>query len=124
MRSLILILTLVISTSVFAEGKKKEIELKDYDSKVARHLVEKEKALLLDVRTLIEYKFSSLDGSKRIHIGDLEEEMGKIKKWTKGDKNHPIVVFCAAGTRADKAKKILKKHGYTKVVNVGGISDY
>lgn len=122
--TLTLTLTLVISTSVFAETQKKEIELKDYDSKVAHYLVEKEHALLLDVRTLVEYKFSSLKGSKRIDVGDLEKEMDKIKKWTKGDKNHPIVVFCASGRRAARAKKILKKHGYTHVVNVGGISDY
>lgn len=124
MRILLLALTLIISVSTFAEDKKKAVELKDYDSKLAHYLVEKENALLLDVRTFIEYKFSSLDGSKRIHIGDLEEEMDKIKKWTKGNKDHPIVVFCAAGIRAERAKKILKKQGYTRVVNLGGVSDW
>ena len=125
MKALLLLISILVSATAFADSKEsKPIELKDYDSKIAHALVEKEDALLLDVRTLIEYKFSSLKGSKRIHVGDLEEEIDKIKKWTKGDKNHPIVVFCAAGIRADRAKKILKKHGYTRVVNLGGISDW
>jgi rhodanese-related sulfurtransferase len=124
MRRLVFALIFILSLSAFADDKKSQIELKDYDSKVAHELYEKEGALLLDVRTLVEYKFSSIKGSKRIHVGDLEEEIDKVKKWTKGDKNHPIIVFCAAGIRAERAKKILKKHGYKRVVNLGGISDW
>lgn len=123
----VLLFTFLISFSLLslaAEEKKTSVKLKDYDSKVAHHLVEKEGALLLDVRTLVEYKFSSLKGSKRIHVGDLDQQIKQVEKWTKGNKDHPIVVFCAAGIRAERAKKILKKHGYTRVVNLGGISDW
>lgn len=112
------------SASAPAKEAKQVKELKDFDSKLAHKLVEKEGALLLDVRTLIEHKFSSLPNSKRIHVGDLDEKIGKVKKWVKNDLDHPIVVFCAAGVRAKKAKAILKKHGFTRVMNLGGISDW
>lgn len=124
MKSLITIVFLILTLTVYSQEKKKQVELKDYDSKLAHHLVEKEGALLLDVRTLVEYKFSHLKGSKRIHVGDLEEEIDTVKKWVKNDMNHPVVVFCAAGVRAARAKKILEKHGFKKVVNLGGISDW
>lgn len=124
--SFIIFILIIVSLSGFAkESKTKQtVELKDYDSKIAHYLVEKESALLLDVRTLIEYKFSNIPNSKRIHIGDLEDQINQVKKWVGDDLNHPIVVFCAAGVRAKRAKKILEKHGFKRVVNLGGISDW
>ena len=38
-----------------------------------------------------------------------------------GDKSKPIVVYCAAGKRAARAKETLEAAGYTNVVNGGGI---
>ena len=98
--------------------------VEDYDQKMAHKLVKEEGGLLLDVRTLIEYKISSLDGSKRIHVGDLEEKIDQVKEWVGNDMNKPIVVFCAAGVRSARAKKILKKNGFNCVQNLGGISDW
>lgn len=118
MRLLLILSVLTISLSTFA------IELRDYDSKVAHHLVKKEGALLLDVRTLFEYKIKSLENSKRIHVGDLEQKISTIKKWVGDDLNKPIVVFCASGGRSAKAKEILMKKGFKRVVNLGGIADW
>jgi rhodanese-related sulfurtransferase len=98
--------------------------IKDYDRDTAHTLIKQEKGLLLDVRTLIEYKISNIKNSKRIHVGDLEEEIDKVKTWVDNDMNRPIVVFCAAGVRAARAKKILKSKGFKCVQNLGGISDW
>jgi rhodanese-related sulfurtransferase len=116
MRLLLTLFVLTLSLNIFA------IELKDYDSKVAHHLVEKEGALLLDVRTLIEYKINSLKNSKRIHVGDLEQKISEVKKMNGNSFEKPIVVFCASGGRSSRAKEILIKHGFKKVVNLGGIN--
>lgn len=124
MKNILILICLLFSFQSFSADSKKEVVLKDFDSKLAHQLIEKENGLLLDVRTLIEHTFSSVKGSKRIHVGDLEDQIEKIKKWVDGDMNRPIVVFCAAGIRAAKAKKILIKNGFKRVVNVGGISDY
>lgn len=118
MRLLLILFVLTLSLNTFA------IELKDFDSKVAHQLVEKEGALLLDVRTLFEYKIKSLKNSKRIHIGDLEENLSQVKKWNSESFDKPIVVFCASGVRSAKAKKILIKNGFKKVINLGGIGNW
>ena len=39
------------------------------------------------------------------------------------DRGAPIVVFCAAGGRAGKAREALLSQGYTNVVNGGSIGD-
>jgi phage shock protein E len=44
-------------------------------------------------------------------------------KLTSGDKSKPIVVYCAAGSRAAKAKRTLESAGYTQVVNGGGLDE-
>lgn len=122
---ILLIALLLIFGRAYAEEQEFDCNtVKDYDSKMAHELVEKHDGLLLDVRTLIEYKINNIKGSKRIHVGDLEEKIDQVKKWVNSDLNRPIVVFCAAGVRAQRAKKILKQNGFNCIQNLGGISDW
>ena len=37
-----------------------------------------------------------------------------------GDKGHDVVVYCGAGVRAQRAKEVLERQGYTHVQNGGG----
>ena len=86
MRLLLTLFVLILSLNIFA------IELKDFDSKVAHFLVEKEWTLLLDVRTLFKYKINSFKNSKRAHIGDLKENLAKVKNWN-GDSFEKQLLF-------------------------------
>ena len=45
----------------------------------------------------------------------------KVEKWTNGNKNAKIVVYCSSGYRAAWAQTTLLKGGYTNVVNAGGV---
>lgn len=72
----------------------------------------------VDVRTPIEFKGNHIRGFKNIPLQNLaykaEKELSREKE---------VVVICHSGMRSQKACKILKKLGYTKVTNVkGGIS--
>jgi rhodanese-related sulfurtransferase len=69
----------------------------------------------IDVRSWPERKLNPAPSSLAISTGDLEEELREKKV----EKDQEIVVFCEAGVRAEKAKKVLKKLGYTKVKNIG-----
>lgn len=69
----------------------------------------------IDVRTWAERKINSAKGSLAISRDDLKEELSKRKI----SKEQEIVVFCEAGVRAGKAKKILNDLGYKKVKNIG-----
>lgn len=76
-------------------------------------------ALVLDVRTLDEYKADSYPGAKHIPIDELGARMAEVGT----DKSKPIVVYCGSGNRAGKAKQQLEAAGYTKVVNGGSLDD-
>ena len=39
------------------------------------------------------------------------------------DKLAPVVIYCASGMRATKAKQVLESKGYTNVMNAGGLAD-
>lgn len=108
----ILLTFLFLTTSVFAN---------DFiSSEEAHRLVEKEKALLLDVRTLVEYKVKHIPGAKRVGISDVPDNLKKIEEMA-GGKDKPIVVYCLSGGRSGKAKKILDSAGFKRVYNLGGI---
>ena len=50
-------------------------------------------------------------------------DVAAVDKLTGGDKAKPVVVYCAKGGRAQKAKEALEAAGYTHVVNGGGYDD-
>ena len=75
--------------------------------------------LIIDVRTLPEWKKNRIDNTLLIEWQDLlttVSEMG-IKK------NREILLFCRSGNRSGKAKTILEENGYTNVKNLGSIQD-
>ncbi len=73
-------------------------------------------ATFLDVRELDEYEQGMIPGSEFIPRGHLESQAEN--KLT--DKNAPIVVYCAGGTRSAFAADTLQQLGYTDVVNMTG----
>lgn len=76
-------------------------------------------AVLLDVRTPSEYRQGHIPGSKNIPLDRLETLTETVK-----DKNTPVFVHCLSGSRSAQAVLILKRMGYSKVENIGGISGY
>ncbi len=102
--------------------------LPDRDPALAKRLVEEEGAVLLDVRTPEEHAEGHLEGSVNISHEKLVEQeaeaLSEIETLTGGDKSKAIVVYCRSGGRAGKAKAALEAAGYTRVTNVGGMSDY
>ncbi len=80
-------------------------------------------ALVFDVRTPDEFKDGHLPQATNIPIEDFSTRIAEVDKATGGDKSKPIVVYCAKGGRAAKAKAQLDKAGYTNVVNGGGYDD-
>ncbi|SRR5690606_36126761 len=72
----------------------------------------------VDVRTPGEFKGNSIRGFKNLPIHQLAQ---KAEKELTKDKE--VIVICQSGMRSQKASKMLKKLGFTKVTNVkGGMS--
>jgi phage shock protein E len=74
-------------------------------------------AVILDVRSKGEYASGHIIDSINIPVGELEENLYKLK-----DKDKTIITCCASGARSASAKSILKLSGYTHVYNGGSWS--
>ena len=71
--------------------------------------------VLLDVRTLTEWKVSHLPGARRVEPDvSAEAAAGDIAK------NAPIVTYCAVGYRSGEMAERLRKAGYAHVQNLDG----
>ena len=97
--------------------------LPDRDSALAHRLVE-EGALLLDVRTPQEYAQGHIEGAVNIPHDQVADEIEQIAELTGGDEGKAIVVYCRSGRRSGLAKETLAEHGYGRVSNLGGMSNW
>ncbi len=72
--------------------------------------------VLLDVREPDEYEQGAVPGAVHIPRGQLESSIeGRIP-----EKDTPVVIYCAGGTRSAFAAKTMEELGYTDVVSVIG----
>lgn len=78
----------------------------------------KQGALVLDVRTAGEFAGGHYTGAVNIPVQELKNRISEL-----GSTNRAVVVYCAAGVRAGKAKQILLDAGFKDVTNAGGLSD-
>ncbi|MGB3945625.1 MAG: rhodanese-like domain-containing protein [Candidatus Saccharimonadales bacterium] len=75
-------------------------------------------ARFFDVRTPSEYASGHFPSSQNLPLGSLQSgQLPSVAKDTK------IYVQCQSGNRSKQATAILKRAGYTNIVDLGGISD-
>ena len=83
--------------------------------------LQKEGAVIIDVRSPQEYREGHIDGAISIPEYDIKKEVEKRII----NKNKDIVVYCSSGGRSKKAQKLLKKLGYSRVYNLyNGLTNY
>jgi phage shock protein E len=80
-------------------------------------------AVVVDVRTADEYAEGHLPTAVNIPVQEMPTRIDEVAKLVANDKTRPIVVYCAAGSRAAKAQAQLTAAGYSQVVNGGGLDD-
>lgn len=89
------------------------------DGSELKKLLRSKQHQLIDVRTPQEFNIDKIKGFKNIPVNEIRHRLNEINK----DKN--VVLLCRSGARSNRAAKILKKQGYTKLTNVrGGIITY
>lgn len=80
---------------------------------------DKKVAQFIDVRTPNEYNGYHIKGFKNIPVDQLASRASELNK------DKPVYVMCASGSRSLRACKYLTKAGYQTVYNVnGGISRF
>jgi rhodanese-related sulfurtransferase len=76
-------------------------------------------AILLDVRSPMEFAGGHIDGARSIPIQDLPRRIDEL-----GNKTGAIVVYCQSGGRSAVAKRLLERDGFTNVHDLGGIGQW
>ncbi|WP_371686953.1 rhodanese-like domain-containing protein [Brachymonas denitrificans] len=76
----------------------------------------REKAVLVDVREAGEYANERIAQSKNIPLAQLSEKLPQTVK----SKSTPVLFLCAHGSRSARAAAIAKKLGYEQAYSVGG----
>ena len=93
--------------------------LKGYQSaspSQATMLMNREDAIVLDVRETNEVQNGSIVNSVHIPLGYLKERLTELEK----HKDKPIIVACRSGHRSGQACSLLKKNGYENIYNLSG----
>ncbi|MCI2229727.1 rhodanese-like domain-containing protein [Polaribacter sp. MSW13] len=73
----------------------------------------KRDAVILDVRTLMEWNEGHIEGAKHIVLNLIPLELEQIKSWKK-----PIIAVCKSGGRSGQATQFLTQNGF-EVINGG-----
>ena len=84
-------------------------------------LIEEQKAIVVDVREVREYRSGRIPNSRHIPLGQISRRLKDLEKVKR--QGRPIVVSCRSGRRSAVASVILSKHGFSDVYNLkGGVS--
>lgn len=84
-------------------------------------LINKEDAILLDVREDNERVNGTIKGSKPLALSVLKQRIEEIKEFAE----KPVITFCKTGNRSLEACEILKKNQFTNVMSLkGGIEGW
>lgn len=79
-------------------------------------LLNREDALMIDVREDNEWAAGHIPNARHIAQGQFEKRMQDLHKF----KSRPLIVCCQSGNRSSSVCGALKKHGFEKVHNLAG----
>ncbi len=99
---------------------RKKAEYKKITSDEAKKMMETQKVIVVDVRTLEEYNEGHIPNAISIPLETIENE-AEVKLKNKDDL---ILVYCRSGRRSREAALKLIEKGYTNVIDFGGIKDW
>jgi rhodanese-related sulfurtransferase len=82
----------------------------------AVQLINREKAVVIDVCEANEYAAGHVGGAKNIPLSQLEQKLPGMVK----NKALPVILVCQSGARSSRAVGIAKKLGYEQAQSLGG----
>lgn len=75
-----------------------------------------DETLVIDVRSVAEYKAGHINGAKNVPLNDFANKLNSLSS----HKSKSVLIYCNSGTTATRAIKLLKKGGFEKVNNLSG----
>lgn len=86
------------------------------DANAAVQLMNREKAVVIDICEPAEYAQGHIAGAKNIPLSELEAKLpGAVK-----NKSLPVLLVCQSGARSGRAVAVAKKLGYEKAQSLAG----
>ena len=82
----------------------------------AVNLINRERAVVVDVSESAEFAAGHVVGAKNIPLGQLEEKLAAAVK----NKTVPLILVCPTGARSGRALAIAQKLGYQQAQSLGG----
>jgi rhodanese-related sulfurtransferase len=82
----------------------------------ATQLINREDAIVLDVREAAEYANGHVLGAKNVPLSQFESRVAELEK----HKAKPVIVYCESGNRAGNAQATLRAKGFERAVNLSG----
>ena len=116
---LFIALAAVIALIIMTELKRVTKGYKEVLPSEAVRLINKEDAMVLDIREANELEQGSIIDSKHVALSILPEKLDGLSR----NKDQPILVICKTGNRTTQACKLLLKNSYSNVFGLkGGIT--
>ena len=82
----------------------------------AVQLINREKAVVVDVCEAGEYASGHVAGARHAPLGELEQKLPGLVK----NKSTPVILVCASGARSGRAVSIARKLGYEQALSLSG----
>ena len=82
----------------------------------ATQLMNREDALVVDLRPAPEFAAGHILGARNIPLPDLEKRAGELDKY----KARPLILHCKDGGSAGSGVALLRRNGFANVVNLTG----
>lgn len=79
-------------------------------------LINREQALVLDVRDAAEYAAGHVADARHIPLAELGQRAAELAQW----KDRPVLVNCQSGQRSASAAALLRGQGHARVFNLRG----
>lgn len=115
---LVLAFILALGMLLFTESQKSGASVSTNE---AVQLINKQDAVLLDIRGKKEWETGAITNSIHIPLVDLDKRLSELEKY----KSKDIVVICNMGQTSGAASKKLMAAGFEKVVRLkGGITEW
>lgn len=98
-----------------------EGEVTSLDSAQGAELIDQGGALVVDVRSVEEYRGGHLVGAQSIPVDDEELWLTRTEPL---DRERPTIVYAADRDQSTRAAQLLIDAGFTKVYDLGGVEDW
>lgn len=79
-------------------------------------LMNRQHAVIVDVREEAELADGRIDGSRHIPAGEMDKRVGELEKF----KSRPVILVCETGSRSARSLASLRKAGIAQAYNLAG----